>query len=381
MTMRSSAVHLGPVDVAKWRHVCGIFEGPADADRMVVPFVTEAIERGELVVHIVADREAYLRTMPDPARAATAAGSGQLDVRTWEATYMAGGRFAAVQMRSIVRRALREGRALGFKGVRLIGDMAWAAAGAPGVEELIEYETSLDALVARRDVSILCSYDVQRHSASQISQVVGAHRAAVIGGKLKLLEVSDTAPAPRDRILAAAAALFSEDGVNRTGVDTLIEAARVAKATFYRQFPSKEALVVAWLVDPDTRWFDRVRGYVEARSMDPKERVLALFDAVAEWLEAGDFVGCPYLNTAVETDTAPVAAAIREYLAEIERYLQDLAAAAGQPDTASRGRELQTLLAGSIMLGAANRTTAHVFVARDAAAHLLGVDSRRARSS
>ena len=363
-------VLLGQADLGRWRHVCGIFEGADDAARAVVPFVTDAIERGERVVHIVEDREAQLATMPDRLRAA-AAGSGQLDIRSWDTTYLSDGHFGAARMRSVVHRALREGRALGFPGVRLIGDMSWASERAPGVEELLEYEASLDALVVRPDVSLLCAYDARRHSASQISQVLGAHHAAVIGGKLKVHQASGDEPSPRERILTAASALFSEDGVTRTGVDTLIAAARVAKATFYRHFPSKEALVVAWLLDPQTRWFHRVRTHVEDQAMAPGDRVHALFDAVAEWLEAGDFVGCPYLNTAIETDAPAVSAAIRDYLAEIERYLQGVAAAAGHPDAPRLGQELQTLLAGSIMLGVANRTTDHVLVARESAARLF----------
>ena len=370
MRANSSDVLLGQADLGRWRHVCGIFEGVEDVARAVVPFVTDAIERGERVVHIVEDREAHLATMPEQARSA-AVGSGQLEIRTWDTTYLSDGRFGAIKMRSVVHRALREGRALGFPGVRLIGDMSWASDHASGVDELLDYEGSLDALVVRPDVSILCAYDVHRHSASRISQVLGAHRAAVIGGTLKVLEASDDVPSPRERILTAASALFSEDGVTRTGVDTLIAAARVAKATFYRHFPSKEALVVAWLLDPQTRWFDRVQAQVEADATAPGERVDALFGVVATWLEAGDFVGCPYLNTAIETDAPPVSAAIRDYLAEIERYLQGVAAAAGHPDGARLGRELQTLLAGSIMLGVANRTTDHVLVARESAARLL----------
>jgi AcrR family transcriptional regulator len=371
MSPRSSEALLGEADLARWRHVCGIFEGVDDTARAVEPFVTRAIERGERVVHLVADRDAYLRRMPDRAVAAAASRSGQLEVRTWSTTYLAGGRFGASKMRSTVRRALREGRALGFPAVRLIGDMGWISDDVPGAEELLEYEESIDALVARPDVSILCTYDVHRHSARRISQALGAHRAALIGGKLKVLEMGGEAPSARERILAAASALFSEDGVSRTGVDTLIAAARVAKATFYRQFPSKESLVVAWLQHPDTRWFHRVRNDVEARTAAPEERAVALFDAVAEWLEAGDFVGCPYLNTAVETDAAPVSAAIREYLAEIEDYLGAAATAAGQRDGRRAGKELQALLAGSIMLGVANRTTAHVLTARAVATRLL----------
>jgi AcrR family transcriptional regulator len=178
---------------------------------------------------------------------------------------------------------------------------------------------------------------------------------------------------PRARILAAAGVLFGEEGLARTGVDALIEAAGVAKATFYRHFPSKDALILAWLQDPRTRWFDRIRTQVEAQAAAPGEVIPKLFEAVAEWLEGGDFVGCPYLNTSVEiTDaTHPATGVVRDYLAEIGAYLEDRVAAAGHDDAARLGRELHTLLAGSISLGVANRTSSFVLAARDAAVQLL----------
>jgi AcrR family transcriptional regulator len=180
-------------------------------------------------------------------------------------------------------------------------------------------------------------------------------------------------PPPRERVLAAASLLFAENGASRTGVDTLIEAAGVAKATFYRHFPSKDALVVAWLEDPRTRWFDRVRAEVEAKATGPGEIVPLLFEAVAEWLESGDFVGCPYLNTAIEVSgtTHPGGEPSRNYLAEIGQYLTEKVADAGHSDAARLGPEIHALLAGSISLGVANRSSAHVLAARDAAMHLM----------
>ena len=179
---------------------------------------------------------------------------------------------------------------------------------------------------------------------------------------------------PRERILDAASRLFTRQGIGRTGVDSLIAMAGVAKATFYRHFPSKEDLVLAWLRDSRTRWFHRVRAIAEANAMTPAERVPRLFEAAAEWLEAGDYRGCPYLNTAVELvdPDRPPGHALRDYLAEIGAYLEEQAKLAGHPDPARVGRQLHTLMAGAISLGVANRSSQYVLAARDAALALLG---------
>src|SRR6185295_3875081 len=136
---------------------------------------------------------------------------------------------------------------------------------------------------------------------------------------------------PRERILDAASRLFTRQGIGRTGVDSLIATAGVAKATFYRHFPSKEDLILAWLRDSRTRWFHRVRAIAEANATTPAERVPRLFEAAAEWLEAGDYRGCPYLNTAVELvdPNRPPGHALRDYLAEIGAYLEEQAKLAG----------------------------------------------------
>ena len=67
----------------------------------------------------------------------------------------------------------------------------------------------------------------------------------------------------RDRILLSAASLFAGGRIRVTGVDALIARADVAKATFYRHFPSKDDVVAGWLQRPEARWLDVVVGELE----------------------------------------------------------------------------------------------------------------------
>jgi AcrR family transcriptional regulator len=374
MPTRREGVHLGDADLGGQRHVCGLFDGPDDAANALVPFILEGLERGERVVHVVEERQAYLGRLADRTDISAALESGQLDIRSWAESYVSGGAFGAARMLAYMRRSLRQARWLGFPGTRLIGDMEWAQDGVPGVDELLAYEREVDAIATRPRTSVVCAYDLRRHSAGRIANIVDAHQATLVGGRLRPSQGAGRPPRARERILTAASMLFAENGPGQTGVDSLIEAAGVAKATFYRHFPSKDALIIAWLQDPRTRWFDRVRAQAEARATSPAEVIPRLFEAVADWLEADDYLGCPYLNTSIEiSDPAhPATQAIQDYLAEIGRYLEDHVAAAGQPDAAGVSRELHAMMAGAISLGAVERTGAYALAARDAATRLLG---------
>ena len=377
MPSRSHVVRLGDDQLGRLRHVCGLFDGPDDAARVLLPFVLDGIERGDRVIHVVQDRAAHVARLPETADVSAALASGQLEIRTWDEAYLSWGGFSSAKMLAYVRRVLREGPSLGFPATRLIGDMEWALGGAPGVEELIDYERGLNAILSRPGAWTVCAYDKRRHPAAGMADLVAAHQAAMEGGRMRKTAQNPPATEPRERLLAAASLLFAENGVARTGVDTLIEAAGVAKATFYRHFPSKDALVMAWLADPRTRWFDRVRLKAEAEAARPGDVIPRLFEAVAEWLEDGDFVGCPYLNTAVEVSGSahPAGEASRGYLAEIREYLTRSLAEAGHADAARLGPELHALLAGAISLGVATRSTAPALAAREAAIRLIEGDA------
>jgi AcrR family transcriptional regulator len=372
MPAAARAVSLGGADLGRLRHVCGLFDGPDEAASVLDRFVVEGLITGERVIHVVESPDAYLDRLSAMIDVSRAVEAGQLDVRSWDGSYLAGGVFSPPRMLAYIRRSLRAGQSRGFPATRLIGDMGWAQDGV-AEDELINYENEVGAILSRPLISVVCAYDLRRHSPRRIAAVLAHHEAALAGGSLQRVSGNGRTSTPRARILAAASVLFAENGIARTGVDTLIEAAGVAKATFYRHFPSKDALIVAWLRDPRTRWFDRVRATAEAEAATPGELIPRFFEAVAEWLETEDYVGCPYLNTSVEiSDPAhPAAQVVHDMLAEIGAYLEERVAAAGHADAARLGKEIHTLLAGSISLGVANRTSSFVMSARDAAIQLL----------
>jgi AcrR family transcriptional regulator len=374
--MRTSLrpVRLAGEDLRDQRHVCALVDGPDDAYGLLVPFVLEGFQVGDRVVHLVdpGSRDGHLhRLTASGIDVAAAFASRQLEVRTWTESYLRDGRFDRSAQIAFLRRILDEGPGLGYPVTRVIGTMEWAV-DAVDAGDLVEYETRLDELLRKRLDVVICAYDLGRHTAHAIVDVLGVHPIALVGGVLRRSGATSRASA-RDRLLAAAAQFFHEAGIHATGVDALVSSAGVAKATFYRHFPSKDDLVIAWLRDPRTRWLDHVRARVEAQGAQPGEVLPLFFDAVGEWLAAEGYRGCPYLNSGAEiTDpTHPARAVIREFLQEVEDYLSGLIAAAGYRDSRMLAAELQALLAGAISLAVARGNGDSVLAAREAAVRLL----------
>jgi AcrR family transcriptional regulator len=182
-------------------------------------------------------------------------------------------------------------------------------------------------------------------------------------------------PDARDRILQAASELFYRDGISASGVDTLIDRAKVAKATFYRHFPSKDDLILAWLRGPDARWIDWVVPELERRAEAPLQRIVEFWDVLGDWLERNDFVGCPFLNTLVEIrdPDAPARREVDSFVMEVEDYLRRTAAAAGLDGPAELGRRLRYIAMAAFMGTRLERSRAPIETARVSAVELLAV--------
>ena len=160
-----------------------------------------------------------------------------------------------------------------------------------------------------------------------------------------------TATTARQRILDAAYELFSRHGVRAVGIDTVIERSGVAKATLYRNFASKDDLVLEFLREREKRWTkDWLQREVESRAETPEERLLAIFDVFDGWFRRDDFEGCSFINVLVETDdhSSPVYEASADHLESIRGFLAGLAEQAGVEEPHEFARHWHILMKGSI---------------------------------
>lgn len=139
--------------------------------------------------------------------------------------------------------------------------------------------------------------------------------------------------AARDRLLAAAGRLFYAEGVHSVGVDRVISEAQITRATFYRHFPGKEDLVVAYVREQDAAVRAQAADVAETTS-DPAQILAALVEGVAAQFTASGFRGCPYINVAAEypDPQSRVRQAVDDHRRWFHTTVGDLLAAAGHPD-------------------------------------------------
>lgn len=158
--------------------------------------------------------------------------------------------------------------------------------------------------------------------------------------------------AARERILDTAFALFYAKGIRAVGVDLLIAESGVAKATFYKHFPAKDDLVVAYLDKVDGVWTGQLKAAAEAAGPEPADQLVGLFDALGTARRREGYRGCAFINAAAESQPGT---AVHErtvaHKARVLAWVEGLAEQAGAQDPHSLARSLTLLLDGGLASG------------------------------
>jgi AcrR family transcriptional regulator len=187
------------------------------------------------------------------------------------------------------------------------------------------------------------------------------------------LSPATTGPSARERILAEAFALFYADGIRAVGVDRLIARSGVAKATFYRHFPAKSTLVEAYVEQRRQALLSWLAAQVATRAERPAERLLAVFDALADLVADPLFRGCPVHNAVVEAgpESSAVMELARAHQEDLQRYLEGLAADAGLAGPGETARLWVVLIDGALAGAQRSGDASAAIAARRAAERIL----------
>ena len=176
----------------------------------------------------------------------------------------------------------------------------------------------------------------------------------------------------RDRILDTAFRLFYAHGVRGVGVDRVIAESEVAKATFYKHFPRKDDLAIAYLDRVDEIWRGQLRAAAVAAGPKPRDQLVGMFDALVTSCRRDGYHGCAFINTAAEaTSGTDVHERTVAHKAAVRAWVRELAAAAKarRPDDLAYG--LTLLLDGGLASGVLDGDPRSAEAARQAAKLLV----------
>lgn len=175
----------------------------------------------------------------------------------------------------------------------------------------------------------------------------------------------------REKLLAAADELFYEGGIHSVGIDRVIARAGVAKASLYDTFGSKDALISAYLAARQ----DGRKGRVEARlaTVDtPREKLLAVFDALGETMADPSYRGCAFSRAGAD---APPTDAVKGACDDARTWLRGLFASllveAGATTPEVTARQLVLLYDGAAVAALMDGAADAAAMAKVAAAAMI----------
>src|SRR6201986_2780884 len=172
-------------------------------------------------------------------------------------------------------------------------------------------------------------------------------------------------PSMKDRILETADRLFYLQGIRAVGVDTIAAEIGISKRTLYNHFPSKDALIAAYLG----------RRFVAPRPSDkpPVEQILGTFDSLERRFSARDFRGCPFVNAVAElgSEDRSVKKIAKAFKESRRVWFRDLLVQLAVKEPEALATQLAVLVDGCIAQDLVRNDPAMARAAQEAAKGLL----------
>lgn len=184
-----------------------------------------------------------------------------------------------------------------------------------------------------------------------------------------------------DRVLRTAAALFAAEGLYRVGISRIIDEAGVAKATFYRHFPSRDDLVLAYVDGLGRSWAAALMEAAGPFATHPADQLLGMFDALVQYDHPGDNRSAAFLRAAAETRPGTAAhQKLTEHKARILVWITSLARQTGADDPDELARTLGLILEGGQAQEITTPGPETPYLARAAARHVIRAAIARTNS-
>lgn len=166
------------------------------------------------------------------------------------------------------------------------------------------------------------------------------------------------------RVLDTAAELFYSRGVHEVGMDELVRATGLGKATVYRLFSTKDELIGAYLRRLASEILAAIDAEIDRHTDRPCDALDAILSAIEQDVGRSTFRGCAFNNASIEFPDPghPARAVARDYRVQLHRRLVALAEQARPGEGERLGAQLALIVDGMYVnaahLGAAGPAAA-----------------------
>lgn len=178
MTITVSMGIPGLDEIRPGTHMCALYSGPAERDRLLFPFLREGIREGDKCLCLIDDPEVASlvrdrvegRPGGDKPRR-----TEQLDVDRTSDAYLESGRFSVEHMRSFLSGRMIRAAESDFPMLRAVGEMSWVLPQPGGAKDFFVYESAVNQIVEDMPAVFMCMYDLQGFGVSMLVDVLRTH--------------------------------------------------------------------------------------------------------------------------------------------------------------------------------------------------------------
>ena len=183
--------------------------------------------------------------------------------------------------------------------------------------------------------------------------------------------------AVHETVLQVASHLFYRQGVRAVGMDLIVQQSGIAKTTIYRHFPTKDALVTAFLEREDEEFWQQWDQVIAPYAATPRAALSALCDWVGARVSRDNYRGCPQINVSAEFSEMehPARKVAHRHKENMVRRLTVLCRYLNGSTADLRAQQIALLFDGAFMSnGRLNSFDAH-YLLQDAVGRLIGDDA------
>tara|TARA_R110001583_G_scaffold11613_13_gene52294 strand:+ start:15503 stop:16066 length:564 start_codon:yes stop_codon:yes gene_type:complete len=183
----------------------------------------------------------------------------------------------------------------------------------------------------------------------------------------------------KQHLIDTALILFNQFGYHATGIDLILAESGVSKATLYKHFRSKEALILAALQLRHDQVVSKLKAKISEnkksqKSAEPAENILVIFDDLDEWFNSDTFFGCNFINVSAEyADPAhPIKLfATKHKQAIVDIIAEQLMTKENHKENQQKADQIGLLIEGAIVMAHTRGMKQSALIAKEMAKNLF----------